>query len=375
MRPLSPQNFRRKLYSWSDAFPRELPWIGEKDPYKIWVSEVILQQTRAAQAIPYYHRFLSRFPDLNSLAEAPLEELLRVWEGLGYYSRARNMHRAARIIAENRSGQFPESYEGLLELPGIGTYSAAAISSFAFGAAHAVVDGNVNRVLSRIYGIDTPVDSSVGKKEISRLASKLLDPDDPGRFNQAMMNFGATHCLPSSPLCASCPFKEDCVALTLGKISLLPVKSAKKPVRENFLHYFLLFDPRGNVVLRQRSGSGIWKHLFETPGIETQEDRDLPFNKIKEELKAAGVTMSGLKLINSAKYSHRLTHIQLRIRFYLIQCDRKLPLLNIPEHILVNMKNLQNFAFPKIIRLYLDQIKDKIHAEQSDADWKSGKRP
>lgn len=372
---LRPHDFRKKLYLWSEDHPRELPWVGEKDPYKIWVSEVILQQTRAAQAIPYYLRFLARFPDLISLASAPLEDLLRVWEGLGYYSRARNMHRTARLISENLGGAFPDTFDRLSKLPGIGPYTAAAISSFAFGCPHAVVDGNVNRVLSRIFGIDSPVDRPVGKKLIAQIASDLLDRKAPDRFNQAIMNFGATHCLHSSPLCPSCPFRSDCIAYALGKTSSFPVKSLKKPVKDRFLHYFLVLDEDGNLPIRQRDDGGIWKHLFEPPGTETEDDRELAFKEIQTLLNSGRIRGTGFKFVEQQLLSHRLTHLQLRIRFYLILCSGKLSLLNNPGHILVNMKNLRNFAFPKIIRLYLDQIKETIHAEQSDADRKSGKRP
>lgn len=259
--------FRKKLLAWAAAHPRSLPWKGESDPYKIWLSEIILQQTRVEQGLPYYERFVARFPTVQDLAAAPEDEVLKLWEGLGYYTRARNLHAAARHVADELKGVFPTDYAGLRTLKGVGDYTAAAIASFAFRLPHAVVDGNVFRVLARVFGIATPTDSPAGKKEFAALAQALLDPERPGEFNQAIMDFGATHCLPRQPRCGQCPFADHCEALAGGRVAELPAKGKALARKERFFIY-LVFRTGKETLIRRRAGKDVWQNLWEFPLVE-----------------------------------------------------------------------------------------------------------
>ncbi|HMX40236.1 MAG TPA: A/G-specific adenine glycosylase, partial [Saprospiraceae bacterium] len=229
-----PAHFRQALLRWAEVHPRPLPWKGQSDPYRIWLSEIILQQTRVEQGLPYYERFVAAYPSVRHLADAPEEELMKLWEGLGYYSRARNLHAAARHIAYGLGGNFPTDYAGLRQLRGVGDYTAAAIASFAYGLPHAVVDGNVYRVLARCFGIATPTATPAAKRQFADLAQRLLDPARPAAFNQAIMDFGATWCKPRQPRCADCPLSSRCVALATGQVASLPLKSGKAPKKERF---------------------------------------------------------------------------------------------------------------------------------------------
>ncbi|SCY35942.1 A/G-specific DNA-adenine glycosylase [Nonlabens sp. Hel1_33_55] len=260
-------NFSNKLISWYQLNKRDLPWRHTLDPYYIWLSEIILQQTRVNQGLPYYERFVETFPNVEKLAAAPQEEVLKLWQGLGYYSRARNLHAAAMQVVEN-GGKFPDSYADLLKLKGIGDYTAAAIASFAFNESVAVVDGNVYRVLSRIYGIATPINSTSGIKEFKKLAQKLIDPDHPAAHNQAIMEFGALQCVPKNPDCDICPFHQDCLAFKDNRIEELPVKIKKTKVLNLFHHYLVTITPSGKTVLQERPQSGIWAGLYEFPFVE-----------------------------------------------------------------------------------------------------------
>lgn len=260
--------FAEKLIAWYEVNQRNLPWRETKDPYKIWISEIILQQTRVAQGYDYYCRFIQRFPDVFSLAEAHEDEVMKYWQGLGYYSRARNLHAAARSIAG--MGKFPETYEEVRKLKGVGDYTAAAICSFAYGLPCAVVDGNVYRVLSRWMGIDEPIDSTKGKKLFAGLADELLDKKRPALYNQAIMDFGAIQCVPSSPSCLFCPLNDSCVALQTGKVDALPCKQHKTKVIPRYFHYIYVCAGE-YTYLRKRPAGDIWQNLYEFPLIETSE--------------------------------------------------------------------------------------------------------
>lgn len=259
--------FREKLLAWAAAHPRPLPWKGERDPYKIWLSEIILQQTRVEQGMPYYERFVSRFPTVRNLAAASEDEVLKLWEGLGYYTRARNLHAAAKHVADVLNGSFPDTYAGIRALKGVGDYTAAAVASFAFRLPYAVVDGNVFRVLARVFGIGTPTDSPAAKKEFGALAQALLDPKRPDEFNQAIMDFGATQCTPRQPKCATCPLQTACAAHQTGRIGQLPAKG-KAATRKNRFFLYAVFNHRGDTFVRQRRGKDIWQNLWEFPGLE-----------------------------------------------------------------------------------------------------------
>lgn len=259
--------FSVEIIKWYQENKRDLPWRHTRDPYVIWLSEIILQQTRVDQGRPYFERFLEQYPKVEDFANASEDEILRLWQGLGYYSRARNMHLAAKTVMEHHQGQFPKDYQALLQLKGVGDYTASAISSFAADEGRAVLDGNVFRVLSRYFGIATPINSSAGKKEFQSLAQEVLDEKHPGLHNQAMMEFGALHCTPQKPACPSCPLRLSCAALTADAVDELPVKLKSKPARRRIFHYLLV--RRGDQILMNKRGPGdIWQNLYELPLIE-----------------------------------------------------------------------------------------------------------
>ena len=276
--------FADKLIGWYEENKRDLPWRDTKDPYRIWISEIILQQTRVAQGYDYFVRFMERFPDVFTLAEADEDEVMKHWQGLGYYSRARNLHAAARSMAS--SGGFPVTYEGVLALKGVGEYTAAAICSFAYDMPYAVVDGNVYRVLSRWLGIDTPIDSTSGKKEFAQAAQELMDKRRPALYNQAIMDFGALQCTPASPDCLFCPLADSCLALSQGRVDTLPVKQHKTKVTHRFFNYIYV-RTGGYTFIRKRTGNDIWKNLYEPLLIET--DTDFSENTAAFEQKLLGV--------------------------------------------------------------------------------------
>ena len=261
--------FADKLIGWYEENKRDLPWRDTKDPYRIWISEIILQQTRVAQGYDYFVRFMKRFPDVFTLAEAEEDEVMKYWQGLGYYSRARNLHAAARSMAE--AGGFPVVYQDVLALKGVGEYTAAAICSFAYDMPYAVVDGNVYRVLSRWMGIDAPIDSTQGKKLFAQVAQELMDKKRSAIYNQAIMDFGALQCTPSSPNCLFCPLSDSCLALAQGKVDALPVKQHKTKVTNRFFNYIYV-RTGGYTFIRKRTGNDIWKNLYEPLLIETDTD-------------------------------------------------------------------------------------------------------
>lgn len=258
------------LSEWYQIHKRDLPWRRTTNPYQIWISEIILQQTRVEQGLPYYKAILERFPDVDTLAAGPMDDLLKHWQGLGYYSRARNMHTAATQIVHEFGGKFPDTYERILQLKGVGEYTASAVASIAFRLPHAVVDGNVFRVLSRLFGIDIPINGSKGKKMFSQLAEELLDKKRPDTHNQAIMDFGALVCTPNTPRCPDCPLSQYCVALASGKVQELPVKNAGAPKQERFLNYLVFIDQEFTWI-QQRRQKDIWQNLWEFPLIETPD--------------------------------------------------------------------------------------------------------
>lgn len=263
------------LLDWYAREGRDLPWRRTRDPYRIWLSEVILQQTRVAQGTEYYLRFTERFPDVASLAAAPEDEVLKLWQGLGYYSRARNLHAAARQVVERFGGRFPVALEEVRSLRGVGDYTAAAICSAAYDAPCAVVDGNVYRVLARLFDLDAPIDSTAGKRAFAELAQSQLDTAHPGRYNQAIMDFGALRCTPSSPRCEACPLAGQCLALAAGTVAARPVKQGKTRVRDRWFNY-LHVSSGDRTLLRRREGRDIWQGLYEFPLIETEGPAELP---------------------------------------------------------------------------------------------------
>lgn len=315
-------NFAKELITWYLENKRDLPWRSTKDPYQIWLSEIILQQTRVEQGKPYYFKFLKAYPDVISLANSTEEEVLKHWQGLGYYSRARNLLFTAQYIAFDLDGIFPVTYEELIKLKGVGDYTASAIASICYQEAQAAVDGNVYRVLSRIFGIQTPTNSTSGIKQFRHLAQDLIDKDDPANFNQALIEFGSEHCKPRNPLCSSCPFASECIGFNQDKISQLPVKLKKPKVRKRHFNYLVFVSETGETLMQQRRGKGIWEGLYEFPLVET------PMEASAENLMQEGSiqdyclnTSEGLSLYNKAPIVHKLTHQHIYTKFWICNCE------------------------------------------------------
>lgn len=305
------------LEQWYALHKRDLPWRHTVDPYRIWLSEIILQQTRVAQGKPYYERFVEAYPTVVDMARTDERELLRLWQGLGYYSRARNLHQTARYVTDKLDGKFPDTYHELLKMKGIGTYTAAAIASFAFGERVPVVDGNVYRVLSRVFGVAEDITTATAKKTFAALAMKLIQSaSDPATYNQAIMEFGAIHCTPVAPDCLLCPVQQQCVAFMTGRQHLLPVKSKKAPVRERFFNY-LIFRNNGRLALRERTARDIWQNLYDFHLQETDEPktalRDIPLVDL-----IGQIVQEGLLVAPPVESVQLLSHQRIRAKFYLI---------------------------------------------------------
>ncbi|MFL9844592.1 A/G-specific adenine glycosylase [Flavobacterium rhizosphaerae] len=317
-------NFSKSLIQWFLHNKRDLPWRKNTYPYPVWLSEIMLQQTRVAQGMPYFLRFIEAFPTVQDLADAPEEKVLKLWQGLGYYSRARNLHATAKEIAYTLNGNFPPDYKGLLKLKGVGEYTAAAIASISYGEAVPVVDGNVYRVLARIYGVDTDIASPGAKKQFTALAASLLPPRQAADFNQAMMEFGALQCVPKKPDCKACIFNTDCVAFTTGRVQQLPVKLKKQKVTNRFFNYLVVKDVLGNTLMYRRDGKGIWHGLFDFPLVETpvQTDDAQTIALIKSTLDFAPQT---IKRITDEPVIHKLSHQKLHIHFWEVTTGQTLP--------------------------------------------------
>ncbi len=266
--------FRQKLVKWhTSENKRELPWKEEKNVYRIWLSEIILQQTRAEQGWKYYERFTAAYPTITDLANAPLEEVYKYWEGLGYYNRCRNLHHTAQYIAFELNGKFPDSFDAILQLKGVGPYTAAAIASFGFGLPHAVVDGNVFRVLSRVFGIETAVDSTAGKKQFQQLANDCLDVKNPAAYNQAIMDFGATVCKPDLPDCKNCSMQSFCIAYNQQRVNELPVKEKKIKIRKRWFTFYIIMQ-HNKIAVQKRTAKDVWSNLYEFPNQEFSSEKE-----------------------------------------------------------------------------------------------------
>ncbi len=305
--------FSEVLIRWYHTKKRDLPWRKTKDPYKIWLSEVILQQTRVAQGSPYYEKFVETYPTVKALANADEQEVLRLWQGLGYYSRARNMHATAKIVVNDFDGIFPNNYEGLLKLKGIGPYTAAAIASFAFDEKVAVVDGNVFRVLARVFGVETDISSHEAKKVFGELANELISAESPSVYNQAIMEFGAIHCTPANPDCMFCVFAESCVANATGMQAILPIKSKKVKVRNRFFDYFVI-EQNGNFLMHQRPEGDIWTGLNDFYLVENEEKLS-ELDEINDDFLQETLSKAIIKG-HSENIKHILTHQRIEARFW-----------------------------------------------------------
>mgnify|MGYP002536208039 FL=1 len=347
------KNFARSLERWFESNKRQLPWRETTDPYLIWVSEIILQQTRVAQGLDYYNRFVSRFPDVAALAAATEDEVLKYWEGLGYYSRARNMHAAARQVMRDFGGRFPDTYEAIRSLKGVGDYTAAAIASFAYGLSHAVVDGNVYRVLSRLFAVDTPIDTTAGRKLFAALADEWLDRHRPALYNQAIMELGALQCLPRSPQCPVCPLAEWCEAAALGRVEDYPVKSGKTEVRPRYFNY-LAIRCGGDTFIARRDGNDIWRNLYEFVLIES--DSELPFEALQQTPSYRNLLGDVSAVVVCPPFVHRhvLSHRVIYATFHTLEVPTVPAALTAFRR--VAWGDLETFAFARLTGLYFEWL-------------------
>lgn len=344
-------SFTHEIYRWFNSNKRDLPWRETSDPYKIWISEIILQQTRVAQGVSYYNLFVEEFPTIFDLANASEDTVLKLWQGLGYYSRARNLHFTAKFIVNNYNGIFPNDFKSILSLKGIGNYTAAAIASIAFDLPHAAVDGNINRVISRYFGISTPIDSEKGKSEIQKIANDLISENNPGFHNQAFMEFGALKCVPKSPECNTCPLQETCYAAKNSLTDQIPVKEKKVKQRTRFFYYYII-ECRNSILLEKRTGNDIWKNLHQFPLIESE------YKLTEDEIFNLATPIKTLENANfksiSGSVKHVLTHQTIYSRFVHIEAeDFNLKDSNI---IKVNKKDIYKFAVPKLLENYLKEL-------------------
>jgi A/G-specific adenine glycosylase len=347
-------NFTQSLAQWYKHNKRDLPWRKTTDPYVIWLSEIILQQTRVEQGLPYFHRFAEAYPTVSAFAAASEDEILKLWQGLGYYSRGRNMLTTARLVQQKFGGVFPGKYGDLIGLKGIGEYTAAAISSFSTNEVKAVVDGNVSRVIARYFGIDEPINSTKGKKLFQQMANDLLDTSEPGLHNQAMMEFGAMLCKPRNPLCDTCPVKAGCYALQHNQVTQLPVKLKTVKIKKRYFNYWLIVDSN-KVLLNKRDERDIWANMYDLPLTETAEDKTVA------ELFASADMMETLGFIPqiidvSPIKKHILTHQHIYYRFIAVQKDSKIKLKQ--TWFFSEVEKLNNLALPKIIFIFLTNLFD-----------------
>lgn len=342
-------SFSNLLIKWYLQKKRDLPWRNTINPYLIWLSEIMLQQTRVAQGMPYFLSFTTAFPTVFDLAKANEEQVLKLWQGLGYYSRARNLHQTAQYIATELNGIFPDTYIDLLKLKGVGEYTAAAIASFAYNEVVPVVDGNVFRVLSRYFDIETDIAQASAKKEFAALAFELMPKDSPAIFNQAIMEFGALQCVPNSPNCSICVFNESCAALQKNKVDQLPVKTKKLKVRNRYFNYIVASDENENTLIQKRTSKGIWHNLYEFPLLETEKEEDFDFvsEQIQNEYFKEN-TISSILETNDKSIVHKLSHQHLHIKFWNVKIKGSI------ENG-IDMKTLKTFPFPIVIHNYIEK--------------------
>lgn len=340
---------QKQLLHWFDANKRDMPWRQTTDAYKIWLSEIILQQTRVEQGLPYYNKFVNKYKNVKAFANANESEILKLWQGLGYYSRARNMHAAAHQVVEWHNGIFPANYDELLKLKGVGEYTASAIASIAYGLPHAVCDGNVFRVLSRLYANDTPINSTEGKKIFFHLAQTLLNHQFPSQHNQAMMELGALVCKPANPLCGQCPLNTFCVAHQKNTINKFPVKCRKQKSAVIYLHYFV-FEYKGHTYMQTRKGKGIWQGLHDFPNVEYAGKENSPVQSIQRIQHTLAIgKMDVIKI--SQEYKHILTHRIIMAKF--IHCTLHKP-LDTKKYSLIKIKKaeINKLSLPRLIEKY-----------------------
>lgn len=342
--------FNKTLLHWYSANKRDLPWRKTKDPYKIWLSEIIMQQTQIAQGQPYYEAFIEQYPTIFDLAKADESAVLKLWQGLGYYSRARNLHFTAKYVSQEYNGVFPNTYKALLKLKGVGDYTASAIASFCYNEPSAVVDGNVYRVLSRYFGIDTPINSSQGNKEFKALASSLIDKEHPAEYNQAIMEFGALQCKPKNPLCDSCPLNTSCVALQKNMVDQLPIKINKTKVAVKYFNFLVVLSADEKTIFEKREEKGIWQNLYQFPLIETEKPLKIHQFKNHPLVNAFfGTSDFDFSLYNNKDIIHKLSHQHLHTKFWIITIF-KLPKSGI------SIDTLHDYPTPILLSNFIDEF-------------------
>lgn len=359
-------NFTTKLIDWYNIHKRDLPWRNTKEPYNVWLSEIILQQTRVVQGLPYYEKISQKYPSIFELASSSQEEFLTYWQGLGYYSRARNLHQTAKEIAFKHNGIFPKTYKELLKLKGVGVYTASAIASFCYQENVAVVDGNVYRVLSRYLGIDTPINSSQGILIFNQKAQELLDRENPDTYNQAIMEFGALQCTPKKPNCMFCPLQENCVAFATNNIENLPIKLKKVKIKKRFFNYivFQQSNHTNQYWIQKRIEKDIWLQLFEFPLIESKKSIDTTefIELFKEKYPNINIGQENINTYQPKRKIHKLTHQHLEIQFFSIKISEDtLSNNNLEEIIKINVEDIDKYAFPKPIEQFFDTHKSKAN--------------
>jgi len=341
-------HFKHTLINWYSIKKRELPWRKTINPYYIWLSEIILQQTQVKQGLPYYEAFVAQYPTIFDLAEASETSILKLWQGLGYYSRARNLHATAKHIVNELNGEFPTNYKDLLKLKGVGDYTASAIASIAFNEVAAVVDGNVYRVLSRYFGIDTAINSSLGIKEFKSLASSLIDKEQPATYNQAIMEFGALQCKPKNPDCSICPLKDGCVALQKKIVDVLPVKLKKTKVTTKYFNFLVCIDHNKKTLFEKRINKGIWQNLYQFPLIESNQSLNAEeFHLLNLDHSFLKTTPFDYALYNETDIVHKLSHQHLYTKFWIIEIAQ-LPTEAIP------IKSLTKYPAPVLISDFIN---------------------
>jgi len=335
-------NFQKELLAWYQIHKRTLPWRSTTDAYVIWLSEIILQQTRVVQGLPYFEKFIAHFPTVTDLANAEEQEVLALWQGLGYYSRARNLHATAKIVVQDYDSVFPTTYRELIKLKGVGDYTASAIASFSSNEAVAVLDGNVFRVFARLLGVDTPINTSEGMKLFKQITDEYLYLDDPSTYNQAIMEFGAIACMPKKPNCFFCPFAGNCVAYNTGKVGELPVKLKKNKIKKRYFHFVIDKNKEG-ILLEKRVHKDIWQHLYQFPLVETNSNQlivDLPSSEFAD-----------LKLISQNKKTHKLSHQHIYASFY----EGNLITDNSSKYIRVSSDQLKDYPLPVLLTNFLEE--------------------
>lgn len=344
-------SFRTKLLRWGAENKRNFPWMEDPDPYKIWLFEIIMQQTRLEQGMPYYERFIKAYPEVGKLAAAKESDVLKLWEGLGYYSRARNLHHTAKVISTNYGGKFPSSYKDILGLKGIGPYTAAAISSFAYGLPHAVLDGNVIRVISRYFGIQEAVNDPKTIKSLQKIAEECLDQSAPGQYNQVIMDFGATACTPKTPFCEGCVLNSSCFAHNNEVVDVLPYKKKKAPLRKRYFNYLVYVTPKGIPVV-QRQDNDIWKKLYQFPLLE--KDQLIELAELPDVTNGQKWKQDDVYVIDDTTI---LSHQKIYLRYFILPLEN----VNVGGR-LVKLEKLSQLAFPRPLRLFIKQ--NLLHLEK-----------